>query len=162
MSNLLKNIGVGLFWMVLSKVALQFIKIFFLVYLARLIDPSEFGKAAIMIVFYSICEGFYQFIYYNIILLEKLTNRIISSAIFMSTVISIAIIVVIFLSNTFITSHDTEKTVTILGDIELYYVFFVILTGLSVVLKGVLFKNLYFKFIAFSNSLASILGTGIF
>ena len=86
----------------------------------------------------------------------------ISSALFISLVISLIIICVVFLSNYFIQANEKNNTANILGDVELYYVFFVLLTGLSVVLKGILFKKLYFKFIALSNSLASILGTGIF
>lgn len=161
MSHSLKKTGYGFFWILFSKILLQFVKIFFLIYIAKLIDPSEFGKAALVIVFYSISEGFYQFVYYNIILLEKLTQKLISSALFISFVISTAIIAFYFALNKIMQVYYDDSTYSFFGEVPSYYVFFIYLVGLSIVFKGFLFKNLYFKYIAFSNSVASIMGTGI-
>lgn len=159
MNNLLIRISSGFSWMLISKLFLQFVKIFFMIFLARIILPSEFGKAAIIIIFFSICEGFFQFIYYNIIFLKKLTDKYISAAIYISIFISSFIIVVVYSLNYLLGYNDTDN---LLGQVELFYICFVYFTGLCVVFKAVLYKNLYFKFIALSNSSANIIGTGVF
>ncbi len=161
MNNLLKKTGSGFLWIFLSKLLLQFVKIFFLVYLARLIDPSEFGKAALVIVFYSIIGGFFQFLYYNIILQNKLSQKIISVAIVFSLIISSLIITFCFGLNKIMQTYFQDSAYSIFGEVPTYYFFFTYLVGLDIVFKGILFKNLHFKYIAFSETFSNIIGVGI-
>lgn len=161
MSNLLKKTGSGFLWIFLSKLLLQFVKIFFLIYLARLIDPSEFGKAALVIVFYSIVGGFYQFLYYNIILQNKLSQKVISVAIVFSLIISSLIITFCFGLNKIMQTVFQDIEYSIFGEVPTYYFFFTYLVGLDMIFKGLLFRNLHFKYIAYSETFSNILGVGI-
>tara|TARA_B100000989_G_scaffold103280_1_gene75618 strand:- start:12916 stop:14355 length:1440 start_codon:yes stop_codon:yes gene_type:complete len=154
--SVIKNTSIGVIWIIIARFSVQIISLLFLYILTRKIDPIDFGKAAIVISLFNIYEGFYQFIYYNIILLKNLNKKIISASLIISILISFLIIfftyLIVLINKNFFTEFIILKNPT--------YLFLILIIGLSINFKAILFKQLDFKYFAFTQSFSVILGTG--
>jgi len=159
MKNISKKTLVGLFWSFSETGVIQFFNVLFLIILARLLSPTEFGLFGAAMVVIGISELFSMMgISHTIIQSKKINQEHISTSMVTSLFFGLAFTFLVWLSAPLISNFlSISGLVNILRVLSLVFV----LDGMKIVANALMIRELKFRLLAKIRTISYFFGYGV-
>lgn len=150
----------GTFWLSIGKFLNQVFSLIFFVILARLLDPSEFGKSALLFSYLTIIHAFFRPLEFNWIQYKEQKRLDLTLALLIAFVFSFAIGLLIFLLFNIFHAYELLN-LEVYDSYDFFIIFSLITSCLLMILRGELSKRNEFKQLSFYNLISLTIGTSI-
>lgn len=150
--NLKKNVMVGLLWKTTEQYGLLFVQFILQIFLARILEPEDYGIIAVVNVFISLSNVFIQNGFaIAIVQKKKIDDYDLSSIFWTSELIGLLLYVILYLSAPYLASFYNLPILTSLIRVMSLVLF---LSGYTSIQNALIRRGMYFKDSCFINTLA--------